>query len=125
VTNDEYEALIEAAYAYLQQQQAQRKAEISHGERLKRGCGRTTGCSGTPIDPPPMMVVPAVPTYGSSDGRLQPTALGAQDRGHFNAILCCAPSAAAETQAVGPLVVSWDYDWRRSLWTQQPGAAPY
>jgi len=32
--------------------------------------------------------------------RLQLTAFGAQDRWHFNALLCCAPSAATEAQAV-------------------------
>jgi len=40
-------------------------------------------------------------TYGLSYGRLQLTAFGAQDRWHFNAFLCRAPSAATEAQAVG------------------------
>jgi len=32
--------------------------------------------------------------------RMQPTAFGAQDRWFFEAIMCCAPSAAADAQAV-------------------------
>jgi hypothetical protein len=38
-----------------------------------------------------------------SHRRLQPTAFGARDRGNFMTILCGAPSAAADAQAVGPL----------------------
>src|SRR5215207_1423908 len=38
---------------------------------------------------------------GHRDGGMQPTAFGAQDRSDFEALLCCAPSAAADGQAVG------------------------
>jgi len=31
---------------------------------------------------------------------MQPTAFGAQDRWFFEAIMCCAPSAAADAQGV-------------------------
>jgi hypothetical protein len=32
--------------------------------------------------------------------RMQPAAFGAQDRGDVTVFLCCAPSAAADAQAV-------------------------
>jgi hypothetical protein len=49
--------------------------------RLRQTARRVGGCSGTPIDPALVMGVPAVPTYGVSDGWLQRTALCAHKIG--------------------------------------------
>jgi hypothetical protein len=40
---------------------------------------------------------------------MQPTAYGARDRWFFEAFLCCAPTAAADTQAVGAQHGSYPY----------------